>query len=248
MKMKLACLLTFLSMYSTMTFAETDLGEKSLLHTLTIKEAKYGKEDLSLIPTLDSLAFLYLEKNAFGKAEKTHTRIIEIKKLHHGNEHPEVVASLRDLGLFYFTNSQFEHAKTTLLEVKEIEDKILHSDYDTLTTLNNLAGVYGALSEFSEQEKILKKSLAITLKHVPEKSAEVAEAMHRLGVFYLSGRENTKKAETFLKKALQINETLDEKDLLFHSVILNNLADLYRKKGNEDEARNFNDRADEILE
>jgi tetratricopeptide (TPR) repeat protein len=226
---------------------ENEKAEELLRTSLEVKEKEFGKDHISLVPALDSFAFLYQAKNLPENAEKNYVRIIEIKKLHFGDEHPEVVSSLRTLGLFYEADAQFEKAKELFLEIRDIESRTLSSEYERVTTYRNLSGIYGALSEFAEQEKVLKASLAITERHVSETSPELAEEMYRLGTFYLYAKEDFESAEGFLMKAIQIQEENDEKDLFFHSVLLNNLADLHRKKGNESKAKEYERSADDAL-
>jgi CHAT domain-containing protein len=103
-------------------------------------------------------------------------------------------------------------------------------DQNTAAIMNNLAGMYQQMGQYSKAEPLLQRSLKIYEDKFGKHHPEVAQSLTNLAALYQAMGQHAK-AEPLYQSSLQILENKLGKDHPDVAQVLNNLADLYREKG-----------------
>jgi tetratricopeptide (TPR) repeat protein len=118
----------------------------------------------------------------------------------------------------------------------ELNEKILGPEHpETVTGLNNLAGIYEALGAFAKALALHQRALAIREKALGPEHPDTAASLNNLAALYWAMAAYDQ-ALPLYQRALAIREKVLGPEHPNTSVSLNNLAMLYHSKGAYDQA------------
>jgi CHAT domain-containing protein len=129
-----------------------------------------------------------------------------------------------------------------------IREKVLGKEHpDVATSLNNLAGLYSDMGNYSQAEPLFQRSLAISEKVLGKEHPDVATSLDNLASLYRA-QGNYSQAEPLSQRALAIYEQVLGKEHPDVATNLNNLAVLYQAQGDITRTMEFQTRAINIEE
>ncbi len=208
---------------------------------LPLAEKEYGKNTEQYLQTRNGLgrAITFVKKK-----EEIEPFLLENLEL--GKKYGEKTAiyaqALHNAGTFYSpleignnsTKSE-EYLKQALALRKEILGE-KHKDYSN--TLNNLAGLYANMGNYSAAEPLYKESLQIRKETLGEKHPEYAQSLNNLAILY-HNMGNYAATELLYKESLQIRKESVGTKHPDYGDGLNNLGVLYWNMGNYAAAEPF---------
>lgn len=220
-------------------------AKQVLLKSLESSEKTLGGEHLTVAETLLNLSKVYRQEGSDEKAEEALTRALRIREGKLGREHKDVADVLAQLGNLYHDKEQKEKAEPLYNRALAIYEKSLGpDDLKVAEILINLSGLLR--EDKSRSDQLFDRALEIFEKAASAKNTEAphyfhsfAESAEAAGVFDL--------ARSMYLRALSLCEQLPGFEPML-ALVLNNLAELYRKAERYDEAEPLYLRAISILE
>jgi CHAT domain-containing protein/Tfp pilus assembly protein PilF len=196
--------------------------------SLTIYEAREGKDSPSVARVLNRLGEFYKDTGRFEQAEVAYKRGLDICEAKFSKDHPDVAIALTNLGRLYRDTEQFDKAEPLLKRSLEIREAKLGKDHLYVTySLDDLATLYKATRRFELAEPLYKRSLAIDEAKRGKDHPAVATTLNNLAQLY-KNMERYEEAEALYRRSLAIDETRLGKDHPHLATTLGNLAALYR--------------------
>ncbi|MCP4347069.1 MAG: CHAT domain-containing protein, partial [Desulfobacterales bacterium] len=118
----------------------------------------------------------------------------------------------------------------------QLNENVLGKEHpDTLTSMNNLAGLYKSQGRYGEAEPLYKAALQLRENVLGKEHPDTLTSMNNLaGLYSKQGRYG--EAEPLYKAALQLNENVLGKEHPDTLTSMNNLAFLYESQGRYGEA------------
>lgn len=221
--------------------ATGDFGRaESYLQQASTFYRKMGSESFEVAIAYLDLGDMYTAKGDFRLAESFLSRAVAIHRKRLSSSKgsgfaPILLGSLRELAVFYIATGNYERAQPIIREVRTLGEQA-GSSQQSLVHLSIIGGSYFLRGRFAEAEKLAEEALL----YVEPESLEAAMILLQLGSISTS-RAQYPRAESFLKKAVAIFETRDNKAFtLVHA--LNFLAELYRQQGRYSEALSHTER------
>jgi tetratricopeptide (TPR) repeat protein len=133
--------------------------QKKYLH---VYEKNQGDDRVSVLGSINSLAFQYQNQGRYSEAEPLFKEALQIHKNMLGQEHPDTLISINSLALLYQDQGRHFEAKPLFEKVLRRRKKVLGWEHpDTLSSMNALATLYVALGRYSEADSRIKDGLKI---------------------------------------------------------------------------------------
>ena len=146
---------------------------------------------------------------------------------------------LNSMGMFLSNQGLLEDACRLLLESLEHADKAQGEDHpDTAGVLCNLAEVLTSLGRPSEAKPLLLRAIKIIDQHDPLVAHAKSSCWNNLGLC-LDSLGEMDKAEAAYRKAMEYDAVRSGENDVFGLTVKNNLANLLKRRGNDDEAEKF---------
>lgn len=208
-----------------------DEAERYYINALKLNEQLYGKESSDYLLALTSLADLYINTENYTKVEELGFEIFTLRKKIFGAAYH--VNNILRLAYLYIYTGAYPKAEPLLLEALSLREHsvgINHPDY--IKILYHLGELYFNNENYSKAEAyFLKYANKIELLKGKE-NFDYAKALNSLGKLYIA-LGDYKKAEKYIIGAITFCEKQKVSDPKFYPALLGNLADCYRRSGNE---------------
>jgi tetratricopeptide (TPR) repeat protein len=164
-----------------------------------------------------------------------------------GMEFAEAARIVNQAGYYLYERAEYLQAEPLFRWALAIREKVLGPEHpDTISSLNNLAGILVPLRELDKAEPLLRRALAICKKFAPELPLTATSLNNLASVFEDQGK--FKEAEILYRQALAIREKALGPKHPDTATSLNNLASLLQDQGNLEESEPLYERALEICE
>lgn len=141
----------------------------------------------------------------------------------------------------------YEEAETSLRDALYILNTLDDSQIDVAVTYSNLAGVYLAMNRLEEAKVSVKKALDLFLAESGDTDVHYAGAVSTLGAIYFR-EENWEKAAALMETALQLTSRDYGEDTQNYAILSRNLADCLEKMDRKEDAANWRQKSDAIME
>lgn len=236
-------------------------AEAHFRHALELVIKELGENHSYTVSALNNLAGLYKEMGRYGDAEKMYLRALEILKALPETSAEEEMGMLNNLAVLYMNTARYSDAEPLLQKALKLAEKATGRDWlDEKMNISrdrqqlewgrrmlNLANLYFSMKRYEDAEPLTLKALEIFRRILGEDHPEVARVKSDLGELYSATRQDAK-AEKQLTEA--INTALKIYGSKQNPVVAEyyvNLALLYEKMGNNEEALLFAQHALDIL-
>jgi tetratricopeptide (TPR) repeat protein len=142
-------------------------AEPLFQRSLTITEARLGKNDAAVAGCLNNLGILYRWMGEYAKAEPVLKRSLAVRESALGKDHPLVTRSLTTLGLLYKSMGQLDKAEPLLQRSLHIRGARLGEDHpDVADSLNNLALLQCQQQHWQEAAATMDRCLRLGRRYV----------------------------------------------------------------------------------
>lgn len=179
------------------------------------------------------LAMDYIEKYDFSNSEKYFDSLYAFSKEHHfkGFE----LLGLMNKGAFCARKGKLEKALSIYIDVleksKEAPNTITVQQVKMMT-MQNMAGIYGEIGSYEKAIEILEEALTLCKKQ-KENTFLKGSILSNISTAY-SKLKNYDKAIEYQKRVYELSKKANHHFLISHS--LANLSEIYRKKGDFNQA------------
>lgn len=226
----------------------TEDAMQSVMQSLIIVEKNLGVDHPGVVPMLDQLAVLQMNRGHYSQAEEIFLRCLEIQRNAYGPQDPRVAASLNSLAAFYETQGNFPRAEFFYQQSLQVyEDALGPEHLDVAFGLNNLASIYTTKRDFAKAEPLYQRSLKIYKQAAGDNRLKIAASLNNLASLYET-QQNFAQAEPLYRESLQILEQVCGAEHADVAISLNNLASLLVSRRNYAQAEPLYRRSLEILE
>ncbi|MEH1809678.1 tetratricopeptide repeat protein [Nostoc sp.] len=184
------------------------------------------------------------ETNRFFLPIQDLQRLIEKVEQEQGTKDPTLATLYSRLGDIYHSRldrgesqnyqEEQELAIKYWRQASELQNE-LGLQIDLANSLNNLAGIYRAIGNYTEAEPLYKQALELRKRLLGENHPAFATSLNNLAGLYKSTGKYSK-AELLYQQALELRKRLWGEHHADVAVSLNNLALLYDEQGRYDEA------------
>ncbi len=220
---------------------------KIRIRLLELAEDEYGPSEEIIAYLNLGIARVYRLKGLYKKAEFHYKKAISILNNIYGANHIQLGSAINSLGLILFDQGLFSDAEFQYKESLRIKEKFYGGESPKLVnTLSNLGLTYRELYLLDNAEMIYLRCLDILQKAKIFKGKEVSQVLLNLGAVYYDKRHTPGKedqylslAESYMKKALEIDMELYGENNLATVNTLENLAVLYIKTNRVDLAESY---------
>ncbi len=179
----------------------------------------------ALYPLLLAVSILSAQEADLQKAQELNARVVQL-----------------------YQQGKYAEAIPLALEALRIQELVLGPDHpDVATSLNNLAGLYQAMSVHGQAEPLFQRALKIIEAKLGPDHPSVAVCLNNLALLY-DNIGAYGKAEPLYQRALKIHEAKLGPDHPDVATTLNNLASLYENMGAYGKAEPLYQRALKIRE
>jgi tetratricopeptide (TPR) repeat protein len=216
--------------------------------SLTLLEAKVGKDSLAVATALNNLAHLHHLLGGHSRAEPLYRRSLQIRLARLGKDHPAVAGSLHGLGALCQAMGQAGKAEALLrrslaiLEARRGKDSL-----EVALVLNSLALLYKTAEQYARAEPLYRRSLEVRQARLGKDHLDVATSLNNLASLYKAmGRYA--RAEPLYRRSLEARQARLGKDHPSVATALNNLGELYQSMGHAAKAQPLHERSLQIRE
>gem|GEM_PF-509401 len=216
-------------------YGEEDPAKRRAWHALYAK--LFGPENPDTIDRLHELGAALRAARDFSQAAPILRETLALRRKVFGAEHPATARAMNDLGLAYYALGNYVAAEPLLREARETLEK-LGRDRDPVfaASLNNLAVLYEALGDYDRAEPLLRQVVNMRVPRPETLDVDPDED----GWNNSAGKYTALMGEFNVAVALHMEnvtaEAPKEADLRELSQYLNNLALLYRARGDNPQA------------
>lgn len=188
-------------------YEKSEEAESLFLEALDIRKEYYGESHIRVANVLNSLGTCYFYQEKYLLAKKRFKQALSIyRELYGSDEHRDIAVSINNLAQVYAKEEDYEKAKQALLNVREVQEKILGLEHkETMITINNLAAACEDSGDKEQAEILYKKVLRLREKVVGRNHIDYAISLNNLGKFYQLNQEASKAKPLYLE-ALEILE------------------------------------------
>jgi tetratricopeptide (TPR) repeat protein len=199
--------------------------------SLDIRRRVTGDSSAATALALNNLALLYGILGRFEEAKSFYQQALDIRKRVLGPEHPETLQALANLGDMSRELGEFDVAEALLSESLTLHEKLFGPDsLLTANVLRDLAKLYGDQGRTAKGLALASRLLTIAKRvYGPNSDATVSALVVEANIDMEADEDAS--AETPLTDALKIWEVLPAHAGAENPGILNNLAGLYRRRG-----------------
>ena len=195
---------------------------------LAIERELFGNVHAEVVSSLELLAKLHEQLEAFGSARKARQEVLAIKMELFGGKHWRVADAHWAVRHVEILRALNPHQRIELREAKRLHGQLVQ--------LNGQANLRKAVS-------FAQRSLQIRKKLLPEKHPDLGSSLHDLGDI-LSLQDEYSNARKYYEEALEMYRRLYSKDDYPNghpdvASILNDLGDLFWDQGEYSEAHNY---------
>ncbi len=207
---------------------------------------KFGKEDIRLAGSLNSLALLLNQTLRSKEAEQMANRALEIYQSALGPQHRYVASVLTNLGQIKETEGDLKSVERLYGQALSImQEKLGPDDPHMANTLGRLAELDMKEGKYDEAERRMKRALQIKEKAYGLQSKQVAVQLNSLGLL-AEARHRYEEADAQYKHALSIMEQVAPGNSTDLAVTMNNLGRVEAALGRYEKAEPLIARAVEI--
>jgi CHAT domain-containing protein/Tfp pilus assembly protein PilF len=218
--------------------------------TLTIWEELFGPEHAGVATLLNNLANLSRDTGDYDKAEQLHRRALAIREKIDPS-HLDVALSLNNLANLYRAQGKYAEAEPLHRRALEIREKKFPPNHpDIALSLNNLGNLYHDQGNRAATEPLFQRALTILRQAYGEEHPDIAMTLNNLGIFHFDKgdyaqavsyyrRSVTIREKLFgsdARRALAIREKIGGGEHYKMAILLDNLGNLYRARGQYAEA------------
>ncbi|HFE46595.1 MAG TPA: tetratricopeptide repeat protein [Nannocystis exedens] len=173
-------------------------------------------------------ALISLHGDDGGEAIELGTRALEITEGLFGRESIKNVGMLRVLGGAYYRAGKLEEAEQVFeRELQLIEGRLGSEHPKVLACLNNLGAVKSARGDRAGALSLMRRSLALGETILGSEHPSLATTIYNIGTLLTVGeRRNDAEAQTYLERALAINQKAHGREHRQNAMILHGLAAL----------------------
>jgi tetratricopeptide (TPR) repeat protein len=207
-----------------------------------VAQAATQEKQLELAFTYNEQAIQFYQQGEFGQALPLAEEALKIAIERLGEKHVDTLIIWNNLALIYagvynaqvnqyYQQGKFQEALPLAEKAFKIINEILGEKHpDTLTSLNNLAGIYQTIGQLSEALPLFEKSYRLHKEVLGEKHPSTLRSLNNLVGIYQTIGQLSKALPLFEKGYRLHKEILGEKhpDTL---TSLNNLASIYQDMG-----------------
>lgn len=224
---------------------EIDEAIKAGKQALNYAKKEFGGNDLRYATSLNNIAEFYRLKGKYGDAESNYNKSLSIREKVLGKEHPEVALLLNNLATSYFLQKRYEKAESLYLRAQSIIEKSVGKNHSSLETLyTNIGEFYKVQGKYNMAEPYLKGLVVIQEKKGKEDPL-YAKALNDLAALYFL-ESKYDDAKPLFENSLSILEKKLGKNSQEVAVVLENMAEVYKKLGDENKAKELSQRVNEI--
>ncbi len=199
-------------------------AETSLVRAVEMSRQLFGEADLAHLSCRSDLSSLWLAQGRYEKARFALLDVAHTIEQRYGRNLQYALA-LNNLAGSDQALGDFPQAIQRLQQAHKIHEQALGSDHaETLTSLNNLAGLYLQTGQKTEARRLFAQIVATRKSQNPE-SADYATALSNLSQAHQEWNELSE-AERLCRQSLQIREDVLGPEHPDVAASLNNLASL----------------------
>lgn len=195
----------------------------------TAFERTLGADDPATADVWTLLAASYAGLGQRARADDLARRALDVSERALGPEHPQVALCLITLANLRSDARDLDRAQEFLRRALAIVDKAQGATLQMAVVLNNLGSTLIEQQRFAEADELLRRALQIREEH-RGRDSDLAITLLNLGVVARQRREYAK-AEDYYLRALELRRHALGPDHPDIALNLNNLATVYRAKG-----------------
>jgi len=227
-------------------YDEADSNHKRALDILD----KSGRTDTVTYATcISNLAGLRKDQHKYQEAGQLYTHALLLCEGQLGEDEAIIADVLNNLGVLYSAQSRFAEAAPLLERSRSLRERVHGCDnIHVAQTLANLAPVYRSQERLAEAEQISLRALDIFGRASGSFDLEIAHCLVEIAETWRQQRKRTGEAESYLKRAVGIQENLLGMDSPTVADTLCTLANLLYDRGTGIEAISLYERALSIYE
>jgi tetratricopeptide (TPR) repeat protein len=198
---------------------------------LIILEKENGKQDI-IATTLNNLSVSYLNMSCFDKALTSAFKALKINESIFGKEHSNTMFALNNIAQIYFERGEIKKALEFYMDI--LDNARINNNNNArfiAVAYNNIALCYEEMGDYSKALENYEISLSKTIDLLGENHPSVADNLNNTGCCYLRIGE-TDKALRKLLKAQEMYAVNNLSKSNKANTLKNNLANLYKSKGN----------------
>jgi CHAT domain-containing protein len=226
-----------------------DKAELLLRQAWEIDREILGEEHPRTLELLLLMGNNYSVSGDYGKAEPLLNRAYDVTGKTLGPEHPALVDCLRHLANLDFYRGDFAREEERLKRALTIADRTLAPDDPlTLHVLNNLAVLYNNRREYVRAEPMLQRVVNSAPKAAGPESEELALALWNLALIAQERDKDNGRALDLYQRAEAILEKDKGAGYWELAAVLNNIANIYKSKGDYGKALDLHLRVHEMRE
>ncbi len=152
------------------------------------------------------------------------------------------------LAKLYVNTGKYEKAELLLLEVKQLQEKVVGMDHpDYAMSCNKLANLYTKMGQYEKAEPLYLEAKQIREKALSKDHPDYAQSCNNLAIFY-NDMGQYEKSELLYQEAKQILKKALGKDHPEYAMSCNNMANLYMNMGQYEKAEQLYQEAKQVLE
>ena len=207
-----------------------------------------GKDDLSTLLTVNSLAELYREQGRYSEAEPLYKRALEGNERVLGKNDLDTLAVLNNLALLYTEQGRFRDAEPLFKRALESNERTRGGEnLATIRSIQYLATLYDSQGRYREAEPLYKRAMEVRERVLGKEHPDTLVSVNGLALAYAE-QGRYAEAEPLFKRALDANEHVLGNENPQTIVSVNNLATLYVNQGRHADAEPLIRRALEVGE
>lgn len=220
---------------------------EALDRALEIRRSGLGEEHPDFAQSLSNLALVYRRQGRLRESEQLRRRVVGIMRNALGDDHPRVAMNLGNLGTVLVAQGRYEQAERVLRESLEIHRKTFEPGHLRIAmSLNYIAVVRHRRGDYEEARRLHGEALQMRIDALGEHHPKVALSLAGLGSLS-SDMGDFEEAERLLLRALAIQQDVLGSDHVMAGSSLVDLARNARRAGELAKARDWAERALEIL-
>jgi len=197
-----------------------------------LREAKYGKDSLEVVSTLNNVALAYHRTGKYDRSTAIMKRVLNIQKAKLGEAHPKIGASLNNLGAALMQHGKREQALVVLRQALAIRSKHLGKNHaDTGMTHHNIGEALRELGRYKQALAAYQTGLRIRKQALGPEHRDVGDSYDSLGAT-MNRMSKPDEAIAYLQKAYELRRKHHgDKPHSEIGMSLTNLGDTYSNQG-----------------
>ncbi len=208
-----------------------DEAQPLLDESLRLRTALHGRDDASVVESLQPLGAVLAGKGQYAEAENQLREALAIRKRLRPADHPDVAESLMDLAVVLEQKGKLDEAESLLREALAIHREALGGgDHRVAADMSSLALVLTRRGRLDEAEKQLREALAIDRKALGPDHPGLAADLNNLAIA-LFEKGSLDEAEALLREVIAVNRKVLGPEHPDVATSVNDLANVLYLKG-----------------